>query len=568
MDIFNIASALFGSSRIEESGGLSNTVDSVSAVGATASVDGSVGITMDADVTPADDVDGEDIDQTIIDVPTSPAVDVEDDLILGLTGDGPLKVPVVLANPGSGDRMQAAVTEAYDLASSVEDIAQQAIDVASATGQHFWPDDDGVHVTEVTQDEWSDSTGTSYHSGANVLLNALGQLFRDGLNNLLALVGGSTPGVAIYDGAGNDASNVVASFTGDGIVMGRTSDYHLTVDSDSLDMLNSDHLITTFNSAYNDYGTGTYAETNIIVEPNPDYDPVDNWDGVSRGAGYLRASADSMEPTSGTSNDYENVVRLAASSNSINGDTGHVFESAIQLRNSGTDGATTVDSSISLSADNLHLSYIGGQGGLGIGRNYGMVEAMLGLNCQASNDTEVVIVGEDTHPSAERVFQLRSNVAYNDTSSVYGHELVFLMKTNGISMYDYTAPGTVWQILAPSGTTDLNVLTGTVTRGAAASSWSSADLRKYGHVVMLNLNSVVVSPAINSGSTSGTIATVPAGFRPPSTFRFSVPINTTGNRANVWGVIGGGGVIQIANRSDYTIPNNTIVHICATYIVN
>lgn len=213
MDIFNIASALFGSSRIEDSGGLSNTVDSVSAVGATASVDGSVGITMDADVTPADDIDGEDTDQTIIDVPTSPAVDVEDDLILGLTGDGPLKVPVVLANPGSGDRMQAAVTEAYDLASSVEDIAQQAIDVANATGQHFWPDEQGVHVTEVTQQDWSDSTSPNYHSGANVLINSIGQLFRDGLNNILAIVSGTDPGVAIYDGEGNSADNVMALFS-------------------------------------------------------------------------------------------------------------------------------------------------------------------------------------------------------------------------------------------------------------------------------------------------------------------------------------------------------------------
>lgn len=74
---------------------------------------------------------------------------------------------------------------------SVAAIAQEALDVAEATGQHFWSDTDGIHVTEVTQDEWQDSTGTSYHSGQNVLINALGQLFRQGLNNLMALVAGS-----------------------------------------------------------------------------------------------------------------------------------------------------------------------------------------------------------------------------------------------------------------------------------------------------------------------------------------------------------------------------------------
>lgn len=73
---------------------------------------------------------------------------------------------------------------------SVAAIAQEALDVAEATGQHFWSDSDGIHVTEVTEEEWSDSTGTSYHSGQNVLINALGQLFRKGLTHLMALTAG------------------------------------------------------------------------------------------------------------------------------------------------------------------------------------------------------------------------------------------------------------------------------------------------------------------------------------------------------------------------------------------
>lgn len=75
---------------------------------------------------------------------------------------------------------------------SVAAIAQEALDVANATGQHFWSDSDGIHVTEVTEEEWSDSTGQSYHSGQNVLVNALGQLFRKGVDNLMALFNGST----------------------------------------------------------------------------------------------------------------------------------------------------------------------------------------------------------------------------------------------------------------------------------------------------------------------------------------------------------------------------------------
>lgn len=137
--------------------------------------------------------------------------DTVDVLLVGESGHG--MSPVVYGVPGGGDRMAAAVQDAHDLASSVEGIAQEAKEVAEATGQHFWPDDDGVHVTEVTQDEWSDSTSPNYHSGANVLINALGQLFRDGVNNILAIVSGSDPGVAIYDGEGNAADNIMALFS-------------------------------------------------------------------------------------------------------------------------------------------------------------------------------------------------------------------------------------------------------------------------------------------------------------------------------------------------------------------
>lgn len=213
MDMFDLASTLFGNSANPVAQG-----PSVTATGSTASADGVAGVTFDGDVTPADeyDEDGqplEDYDQTVIDLPTSPDVLEGDEVIVTLVGDGPLKTPIVTANPGSGDRMAAAVTEAHDLAASVESIAQEAKSVAEATGQHFWPDTDGVHVTEVTQDEWSDSTSSGYHSGANVLLNALGQLFRDGLNNILAIVSGTDPGVAIYDGTGNDSDNIMALFS-------------------------------------------------------------------------------------------------------------------------------------------------------------------------------------------------------------------------------------------------------------------------------------------------------------------------------------------------------------------
>lgn len=173
MDMFDFAGMLFGRA------GNRPEATTVTATGAAASAGGEVGITLDADVTPAEDV-GEDTDQTVIDLPTSPDVDEGDELIVTLVGDGPLKTPVVTANPGAGDRMRA-------LANSAKTIANAAQAVAEAVNQHFFADTNGIHVTEATQEDWDES-----HTGANVLINSIGQLFRDGLNNLLALLPGAS----------------------------------------------------------------------------------------------------------------------------------------------------------------------------------------------------------------------------------------------------------------------------------------------------------------------------------------------------------------------------------------
>lgn len=196
MDMFDFAGMLFGGSRTAPD------ATTVTATGAGASDGGEVGITLDADVTPAEDTGVEgDADQTIIDLPTSPDVDEGDELIVTLVGDGPLKTPVVTANPGSGDRMRA-------LANSAKTVADAAQAVAEAVNQHFFADTNGIHVTEVTQEEWGESP-----TGANVLINSIGQLFRDGLNNLLTLTTeNGARALTIWDGLGNAASNVLATF--------------------------------------------------------------------------------------------------------------------------------------------------------------------------------------------------------------------------------------------------------------------------------------------------------------------------------------------------------------------
>lgn len=203
MDAFDLASRLFGNSRAESRGDVSNSLDILTATGAGDSSDGAATVCLDADVTPADDYDGDDY---AIGIPTSPNVIEGDGVLVGLTGSGPLKTPVVISNPGSGDRMQVQISNA-------ETLAEQAEAVATATGQHFWSDTDGAHVTEVTREEWEGGTQT----GANSLWNSLGMLFRDGLHNLLAVL---TSGIAIYDGSGNAASNILAEFMSDHVRVG------------------------------------------------------------------------------------------------------------------------------------------------------------------------------------------------------------------------------------------------------------------------------------------------------------------------------------------------------------
>lgn len=200
-----LAAKLYGRSRAEENiVSTDATTRTYIGTATSDSADGSVYVALSEDVTMPDDYDGE--HGVGVEMPTTVGVSEGDDVVVTVFGGGTMKAPVVTGNPGWGDAVQEQVDNA-------ESIAEQAEAVANATGQHFWPDTDGVHVTEVTQDEWNDSAGTSYHSGANVLLNALGQLFRDGLNNILAIVSGTDPGVAIYDGEGNAADNIMALFS-------------------------------------------------------------------------------------------------------------------------------------------------------------------------------------------------------------------------------------------------------------------------------------------------------------------------------------------------------------------
>lgn len=176
--IDEIAAKLSGRTRAEENI-VSTDATTRTYVGTATSdsSDGSVYVALSEDVTMPDDYDGE--HGVGVEMPTTVGVSEGDEVLVTVFGGGTMKAPVVTGNPGWGDAVQEQVANA-------ESIAEQAEAVASATGQHFWYDEggDGAHVTQVTREEWEGGAQT----GPNSLWNSQGMLFRDGSNDLLALL--------------------------------------------------------------------------------------------------------------------------------------------------------------------------------------------------------------------------------------------------------------------------------------------------------------------------------------------------------------------------------------------
>ena len=137
-----------------------------------------------------------------------------------------------------------------DPAKSVFEAASKATEViANAIHQHFFTDGSGVHVTQ------DSSSPDTQH---NILINSGGILLRIGKKVLSAL---SSAGVTIYDGKGNAASNVRATFGSSGVVIGSQSDVHSSVTSDGFTVYNGSGTKT----AHISTGECSIGSTNRVV---------------------------------------------------------------------------------------------------------------------------------------------------------------------------------------------------------------------------------------------------------------------------------------------------------------
>ena len=126
--------------------------------------------------------------------------------------------------PSEAGVLDNAITDANSAAYQALRAAGDAEDIANATAQYFWTDDDGVHIA---------SEADTPNATRNTLWNSLGMLFRKGINIILAITTGTNPSIDFYDGTGNDATNVIASFGGSNTRIGKTNNIHTTIGSNS-----------------------------------------------------------------------------------------------------------------------------------------------------------------------------------------------------------------------------------------------------------------------------------------------------------------------------------------------
>lgn len=150
-------------------------------------------------------------------------VEVGDEVELSWDGARMSVAANVSSPPASGRATHRGIA-------SSREAADKARAIAEATGQHFFADDNGVHVS--TED--GNPTGAQ-----NILMNALGMLIRKGKTWRAAFTETAT---SFYDGLGNAAENIMATFGADGATIGYANGAHMSIGADGIEGTNSDGM--------------------------------------------------------------------------------------------------------------------------------------------------------------------------------------------------------------------------------------------------------------------------------------------------------------------------------------
>ena len=132
-------------------------------------------------------------------------------------------------------------------------VKSEVLKLAEATNQHFWSDDNGVHVNNDGKDSWDTeyaktnhgqlNTPTTNDPWHNILINSFGILLRRGLINGVSV---TRSAIAFYDGSGNDEQNIIANFGSTAAQIGKSSARHISLTSSGLDILDGSNVSQAF----------------------------------------------------------------------------------------------------------------------------------------------------------------------------------------------------------------------------------------------------------------------------------------------------------------------------------
>ena len=208
------------------SGKSTSNTHTVTGIATSDSADGYVYVNMGGDTVSYDQTQS-------IQVSTTVSVKKGDIVVVNLAGaDSTGKTPMIIGVKGGGDRTEKeiknvslAAQEAKDVADGAQKAAAEAKEVATATGQHFFDDENGAHVT--TSAGNLDTGGAStWNSNGMVVL-------KDG--KTLSSQTGS--GTNYYDEDGN----IIASYNNNGAQIGKATKVHSIFGTSSFGILNGNN---------------------------------------------------------------------------------------------------------------------------------------------------------------------------------------------------------------------------------------------------------------------------------------------------------------------------------------
>lgn len=539
------------------------------------------------------------------------------------------------------------VTQAIEASAVSKAIASAAKAVADAIDQHFWTDTNGIHVTHATQEDWNTS-----HSGPNVLINSIGQLFRDGLNNLIAITTEQgARAISFFDGAGNTATNITAYFGADGITLGRSTESHAVLDYHSMQLIDKDgseyfHVSDLRDTdGYYDqmrsYGmtetTPTTVFTLRVDDCNQVYSVVDDSTGTACSFTAVESGNDLiLTITTATPTDDINVNVYCHGALSF----GLPYAYTVGYRKpnstigimSFAEGYHTVASGFGAHGEggynNGTLTFFGGEASGDASHAEGVETVANGFTAHAEGHSTVASGAKSHAEGSQTTAGAASSHAEGSSTIATGggsnHAEGYRTTASGGAAHaegyrttasgDYSHAGgegttaaSMWQrvigkynevdgsgrfpLIIGNGTDENNLSNAltvdwsgnvdaagrvtqavdstTATVGSAAASIGTNSIRRCGNIVTVTLANIQLASAIANNGYSGTIATVPAGYRPASN-AYGACYAAGANLGGSYARITTAGVVAIRNQSGSSIAASTSVlpALSITYIID